>query len=446
MRIKILTLLVFFGLQVQGFSQAIPDSAFNAALRRFNGGWIAGDATFSIALPQQKTLWLFGDSFIGTVNPDQSIAGARMIRNCALLQDGDSLSALYGGSLQSPKSFLESANEAASWYWPEHGLLENDTLKIFFSEFVLAPGPAGFNFKYKDAHLARFTYPGIRLVDIAKLPYYDLNGVCYGNSVLVENGYTYIYGRKEMDTVYHIPYPHVARVPVGNILAPWEFCTGSSWSADPDATVRMSTAAVSQEYGVFKLNDRFVMISQEIWFSKKIYPYTSNTPIGPWTRGVLLYETPILFPNTITYNAFPHPQFNSEGKLLVSYNTNGNFADIFKNVEVYRPRFIRVPFSMIDPTLSSVPGDQKKNDSAEGLILFQNYPNPAVDQTHIRFEVTKRSYVSLQLFSMAGEKIKTYFDKTLDPGAYDLDLDLRDFTSGAYRYQLGSKSFTLIKN
>lgn len=447
MRIRALITLAFIVLQVGGFSQAVPDSAFNATLRKFNGGWIAGDATFSIALPNGKTLWLFGDSFIGTVNPDQSIAaGARMIRNCAMLQDGDSLTALYGGTFQSPESFVKSANEAAAWYWPEHGLVENDTLKIFFSEFILASGPSGFNFKYKAAHLARFTYPGIGLVDLTKLPYYDLNGVCYGNSLMVEDGYTYIYGRKETDTVYHIPYSHVARVPVGNLLAPWEFYTGSTWSADPAATGRMSSAAVSQEYGVFKLNNRFVLISQEIWFSKKIYPYTSNTPSGPWTRGKLLYETPILFANTFTYNAFPHPQFNAGDKLLVSYNTNGNFADIFKNVEVYRPRFIRVPFFMIDPTLSTVPGDQKKNDAPEGLFLYQNYPNPAGDRTHIRFEVTERRHLSLHLFDMEGRRIDTYFDKVLDPGTYDLDVDLRKLCSGLYRYQLGNKSFTLIKN
>jgi hypothetical protein len=446
MRIKIPVILLVFGLQAGGFSQVVPDSAFNAKLRKFNGGWIAGDATFSIALPDGKTLWLFGDSFIGTVKSDMSIAaGAKMIRNCAVLQDGDSLTALYGGSFLNPESFVKAANEAAAWYWPEHGLVENDTLKIFFSEFVLAPGPSGFNFKYKAAHLARLAYPAISLIDLTDLPYYELNGVSYGNSVLVEDGYTYIYGRQETDTVYHIPYPHVARVPVGNILAPWEFYTGNGWSADPLATKRMSSAAVSQEFGVIRLKNKYVMISQEIWFSKKIYPYTSNTPVGPWTRGRLLYETPILFANTFTYNAFPHPQFNKDDQLLISYNSNGNFADIFTNVEVYRPRFIRVPFSMIDPTLSAVPLDQKKNDP-EGLILFQSFPNPAGDRTRIRFEVVRRSPVCLQLFDMKGRMVQAVVDKILDPGLYDIDLDLSGLGSGAYRYQLGSKSYTLIKN
>jgi hypothetical protein len=446
MRLLFIAFILLMGWLSHGFTQALPDSAFNARLRKFNGGWIAGDATFSIALPGQKTLWLFGDSFIGAVKADQSIVpGARMIRNCAILQDGDSLTALFGGTFDSPRSFVETADEQKDWFWPEQGLLENDTLKIFFSEFIQASGPAGFNFKYKAANLVRFTYPGMQRIDIGKLPYYDRNGVCYGNSVLVEDGYTYIYGRKEPDTVYHIPYPHVARVPAGNIQAPWEFYDGSGWTPDPVGSARISTAAVSQEFGVFRLKDLYVMLSQEIWFSKKIYSYTSSTPLGPWVRGPLLYETPILFANTFTYNAFPHPQFNDDDGLLVSYNTNGNFADIFKNVEVYRPRFIRIPFSMIHSSLSSQE-IQKKNESGDGMTLDRIYPNPAIDEATVNFTVTRRNFVSLRLCTITGQEVGSFVNRILDPGNYHVDLDLRKLSRGLYRYRLGSASQLLIKN
>jgi len=443
--------LFFFGLLLgltsQVFSQVVSDSAFNSTIRKVNGGWIAGDATFSVALPGQKTLWLFGDSFIGTVKPDNSIAsGAKMIRNCAVLQDGDSMAALFGGTFQNPVSFVTSTNDNADWYWPEHGLIENDTLKIFFSEFVLASGAAGFNFKYKAAIVARFTYPDIALVDITKLPYYDTNGVCYGNSVLVENGYTYIFGRKEYDTIYHIPYPHIARVPVGNILAPWEFYNGSGWSADPSETQKISSVAVSQQYGVFKMNNKYVVINQEIWFSTKIYSYTSSKIEGPWNNKNLLYNTPILFANTFTYNAFPHPQFNEDNKLLISYNSNGNFTDIFTNVEVYRPRFIRVPFTMIDPTFVSVKEYYQKKNNPDDVILFQNYPNPAGLTTKIKFTVTKKSFMSLHLNNIEGKEIQSYVNKVLDPGSYDVDIDLHNLKSGIYSYRINNACLKLIKN
>jgi len=436
------------GLCWHAFSQAVPDPGFNSTIRKFNGGWIAGDATFSVSLPENKTLWLFGDSFIGTVKPDNSLAsGAKMIRNCAVLQDGDSMRALFGGTFQNPKSFVSSADDNSDWYWPEHGLLENDTLKIFFSEFVLASGPAGFNFKYKSAALVRFTYPDITFIDLTKLPYYDSNGVCYGNSVMVENGYTYIFGRKETDTVYHIAYPHIARVPAGNIMAPWEFYTGNNWSATPAETQKISVVAVSQQYGVFKLNNKYVIVNQEIWFSSKIYSYTSNLPQGPWTNKVLLYTTPLPYANTFTYNAFPHPQFNNDDKLLISYNSNGNFADIFKNVEVYRPRFVRVPFTMIDPAYTSISADdlQKENRISNQVILFQNYPNPTEDETSVKFTVLKKGFVSLRLHNSDGKQVQTYINRVLDPGDYKVEIDLHKFTKGVYSYSINNCSLRLIK-
>jgi len=67
--------------------------------RKDIGGWIAADATYSIYLPDGRTLWLFGDTFIGEVEEDNSIApGVVMIRNSAVIQDGDSLRTLYGGT------------------------------------------------------------------------------------------------------------------------------------------------------------------------------------------------------------------------------------------------------------------------------------------------------------------------------------------------------------
>jgi hypothetical protein len=262
---------------------------------------------------------------------------------------------------------------------------------------------------------------------------------------VVENGSTSIFGRKENDTVYHIAYPHIARVPSGNILAPWEFYTGSSWSADPVQTQKISVVAVSQQYGVFKFNNKYVVINQEIWFSTKIYSYTSNKIEGPWTNKVLLYNTPILYANTFTYNAFSHPQFNEENELLISYNSNGDFADIFKNVEVYRPRFIRVPFTMIDPTFVSTTEFPQKKNSQEAVILHQNFPNPAQLTTQIKFEVTRKGFVSLQLIDTEGRKIQSYVNKVLEIGTYNVDIDLQKFKPGVYLYSINNTSYRLIK-
>jgi hypothetical protein len=430
------------------FSQVHQDSTFNSIIRQENGGWIAGDATFSIALPGQKTLWLFGDSFIGTVNENNAInPGSSFIHNCAVLQNSDSTTtAIYGGTFAQPSAFVSPPGNDSSWFWPEHGLLENDTLKIFLSEFILAPGPAGFNFKYNSTYLGLFSYPGFELLDLKQLPYYALNGVCYGNQVLSENGYTYIYGRQEVDTVYHINYPHVARAQSGFLAGPWEFYNGTDWVNDPSETQRISTEAVSQEYGVCKINNKYVLINQEIWFSTKIHSFTADLPQGPWKNKKLIYTTPLLFPNTFTYNAFPHPQFTSNDELLISYNSNGNFWDIFTNVEIYRPRFIRVPLQLIDTTLTTGLIEIQKTTIPEKVILFQNYPNPASDKTKISFTVTKTCFVNLRVNDIQGKVLNSYFNNTLVPGNYDVELNLQKFKPGVYSYCIGKSCFKFIKS
>jgi len=161
---------------------------------------------------------------------------------------------------------------------------------------------------------------------------------------------------------------------------------------------------------------------------------------------ILLYETPILFANAYTYNAFPHPQFNQEGNLLISYNSNGNFSDIFKNVEVYRPRFIRVPFTMIDPAYVSLKEYFQKNSNSSVVILYQNYPNPAEFTTKIKFNVTKKSFVSLHLNTIEGIEIQSYVNKVLDIGTYDVDIDVHGLRHGVYTYHINNTSLKLIKN
>jgi hypothetical protein len=44
-----------------------------------------------------------------------------------------------------------------------------------------------------------------------------------------------------------------------------------------------------------------------------------------------------------TYNAFVHEGTGDPNTLLISYNINSfNFADVFKNADNYRPKFITV--------------------------------------------------------------------------------------------------------
>ena len=57
-----------------------------------------------------------------------------------------------------------------------------------------------------------------------------------------------------------------------------------------------------------------------------------------------LYTTPTWGEGTYTYNAVAHPEQDAAGGLLVSYNVNSfDGSELYRQADIYRPRFVRVP-------------------------------------------------------------------------------------------------------
>lgn len=75
------------------------------------------------------------------------------------------------------------------------------------------------------------------------------------------------------------------------------------------------------------------------------------------------------------------------------------------------------------------------------LNLSQNYPNPFNAQTVISYSIERLGPVNLDIFDIAGRKVKTAFDGVLNPGNYHIIWDGTDnngqpVASGVYLYQL----------
>ena len=432
--------LIIIGTSV---SQGIPDSTFNTLLRTENGGWVAGDATYSIYLPDGRTLWLFGDSFIGTVNSDSSLAsGAKMIRNCALIQEGDIISALYQGTFSNPSNFIQTPTPDSTWFWPEHGIIEDNDLKIIFSEFGTNDGAPGWNFEYRNAYVATFSYPEIELMSLEPLPYYEQNGVMYGDRLLNDGDYTYIYGRKEENPTNNIPIVHLARTSIGDIMGNWEFFDGNYWLDDPTVTKKLTDHPVSQQFGVFKHMDKYVLITQEIWLGAKVYSLVANQPEGPYSNLTVLYETPRPFPDMLTYNSYSHPQFNENNELLISYNSNGDFWEIFNNIELYRPTFFRVPYIIIHPSFLPTSIDETIDGNANVVC----YPNPA--QTTITFKLGTQNSGSttVDIFNLFGGLVKTVIVNNSKQKELKIEIPIDDLPTGLYIYKVVDKTGKFIHN
>src|SRR5512133_2596624 len=84
------------------------DSMYTKLFIRSCCGFTGGDGTYSVLLPDGRTLWIFGDTFFGKVNPDRSRTKTNplFIRNSAVIQSGDSVRTLLHGTYDKPASWI----------------------------------------------------------------------------------------------------------------------------------------------------------------------------------------------------------------------------------------------------------------------------------------------------------------------------------------------------
>lgn len=344
---------------VEKYPEAKIDKKFVQLFARDCCGVTGADGEYSVLLPDGRTVWIFGDSFLGTVNPDRSRAKRSpwFIRNSMAVQEADTLRSLYNvidgweSSLVIPPGAVKGKqfSEDSLWYWPGDGFIEDGKLKVFMSAFYQAI-PGDWGFAWAGANIATFSLPDMKLERIDHFNYPGNLEVHWGHAVCDEDGsYTYIYGAENKSKNLY-----VARAPKGNILAPWEFYTGNDWVSDSRQSKPMLAITGSEQFSVFKLNDKYVLIVQEGGFmTREIVSYYSDSPFHGWkNRKVLCLAQ---FPedvsstkNLFTYNSLAHPQFIENGELLLSTCINSFVVEeVFLDASKYRPVFLRVPVNRI---------------------------------------------------------------------------------------------------
>jgi hypothetical protein len=90
--------------------------------------------------------------------------------------------------------------------------------------------------------------------------------------------------------------------------------------------------------------------------------------------------------------------------------------------------------------LTAIPGEDY-NTIAEEFQLFQNFPNPFNPTTTIEYFLSKRSQVSLKIFDLLGQEVRSLVDNIQGPGNYSIVWEGRDnlgenVASGIYIYTL----------
>lgn len=75
------------------------------------------------------------------------------------------------------------------------------------------------------------------------------------------------------------------------------------------------------------------------------------------------------------------------------------------------------------------------------FALLQNFPNPFNPATTIRFEVAEKTVVTLTVFTVLGQEVKSLVNEELTPGLYDARFDASALSSGVYFYTLKAGTF-----
>jgi Ca2+-binding EF-hand superfamily protein len=92
---------------------------------------------------------------------------------------------------------------------------------------------------------------------------------------------------------------------------------------------------------------------------------------------------------------------------------------------------------------ASAPGMQSGQDVTQ-YRLDANYPNPFNSSTTISYEIPKASHVTLKVYNVAGQVVKTLVDEDQDASTYQVKLDPADMASGVYLYHLQAGDFSAV--
>ena len=90
------------------------------------------------------------------------------------------------------------------------------------------------------------------------------------------------------------------------------------------------------------------------------------------------------------------------------------------------------------------------NSLPKEFALSQNYPNPFNPETQIRYQLPADCFVTLIIYNMLGQRIRTLVNQKQPAGSYTVHWDGKDdngmmVASGLYLYKLNADRFNKLK-
>jgi Domain of unknown function (DUF4185) len=333
-------------------------------------GWIGGDGAYSVVLGPKCVLWLFGDSLLGTAK-DGKRAGAVMVNNTVAVQAGlekDAAIRFVAGKGKDDKpAAIFSPADGKGWFWVQAAVRVGDRLFVFLPQIEKTKDGGAFGFKQVGQWLAVVENPDDDpekwRVKQQKLPFTEFGTNrqrSWGSALLADGDCLYVYGydeeRAKAVSQRKLTVARVSAEKLGDWAA-WRFRTSDGWSEKPaDAAPLADGLATEFSVGRTPGGKGYVAVYTEKGLGDRVVGRFANAPEGPWSDAVLLYKCPEMAKDkgVFCYAAKAHPWAAADKGLVISYCVNTwEFARLFREEEVYRPKFVRVQLGPIEPRRSS---------------------------------------------------------------------------------------------
>jgi Tol biopolymer transport system component len=188
---------------------------------------------------------------------------------------------------------------------------------------------------------------------------------------------------------------------------------------DPNAIVTL-TSQISDLQGLSDLNDCTV---DELLDGRLVEKKSTNLPVyfnfDPNDDGNIPDQT--ADDGLYTSEGEPGDRINEFSSMVVrigasDFSNNVAVADVILSIG---PTGIR---------------DKKSDYKRQGFTLCQNHPNPFNPRTIINYELPITNYVELSIFNLLGQKVATLVNKKQNAGAYQVEWDAGQLSSGVYYY------------
>ncbi|MFC8600528.1 DUF4185 domain-containing protein [Isoptericola sp. NPDC057191] len=311
-------------------------------------GWTGADSTYSVPLRDGRSAWIFSDTFLGPVEADGSRPQTTpFLNNSIVLQDGDTLSTVTGGTPAAPESIV-GPDPDGDWHWFGAGLTTRPgDLQVGVLEFARF-GTGTWDWGWSGSSVATLDTDTWQVTSVDPLP--SGAGVQWASWYQRSGGDVLVYGVEDRGAE---KFMHVAKVLGGDLAATarWRYWDGERWVRDEAASARVMSG-VANEYSVTPYRDGWLLVTQDtsVPFSNEIKAYVSCSPTGPFTGGATIHRMPEVGawgtygdPDVIAYNAHEHPELRDDDTLLVTYNVNSvDPDDLYADVSIYRPRFVEI--------------------------------------------------------------------------------------------------------